>query len=94
MSRTWVYLKPEEYRQFKTKAESLDMTESELTQFLIRLFLHTPQDSKPNQCINCQYYLIATSGAIQAFMKLNEALTLVTPEYMRKKNPTAVQPKK
>jgi hypothetical protein len=85
MSRTWVYLKQEEYNMFKLKAESLNMTENELTQFLIRLFLHTPTDSKPNVCVNCQYYLIATSGAIQALMKLNEAFSLVTPEYMRKR---------
>lgn len=85
MSRTWVYLKQEEYNKFKLKAESLNMTENELTQFLIRLFLRTPENSQPNLCVNCQYYQIATSNVIQAFMKLNEALTLVTPEYMRKK---------
>lgn len=85
MSRTWVYLKQEEYDKFKQKAANLDMTENELTQLLIRLFLNTPKESKPNQCLNCQYYSIATSGAIQAFMKLNEALSLVPPEYMRRK---------
>lgn len=85
MSRTWVYLKPEEYNQFKLKAESMDMTENELTQKLIRMFLSTPKTSNPNTCLNCQYYHIATSTVIQAFMKLNEALTLVTPEYLRKK---------
>ena len=85
MSRTWVYLKQEEYNQFKQKAESMNMTENELTQLLIRLFLHTPADSHPNVCVTCQYYHIATSSVIQAFMKLNEAFSLVTPEYLRKK---------
>ena len=84
MSRTWVYLKLDEYNAFKLKAESMNMTESELTQLLIRLFLRTPENSNPNQCIQCQYYHIATSTAIKALMKINEAFTLIEPEYKRK----------
>jgi hypothetical protein len=84
MSRTWVYLKPEESKQFKIIAEKLGLSESELTQKLIRMFLSLPKESNPNTCINCQYYQIASSQVIQAFMKLNEALSLVTPEYIRK----------
>lgn len=83
MSRTWVYLKLEEYKDYKQKAEALNMSESELTQLLIRLFLHTPENSNANHCLNCQYYHIATSNAIQLLMKVNEAFSLVTPEYKK-----------
>ena len=85
MSRTWVYLKLDEYNAFKLKAESMDMTENELTQLLIRLFLRTPENTNPNQCVKCQYYHIATSSAINLLMKVNEAFTLIEPEYMRKR---------
>lgn len=82
--QVWGYLKPNEYKDYKQKAEALSMTEGELTQYLIRMFLSIPEGSyQPSNCINCQYYRIATSQVIQTFMKLNEALTLVTPEYKR-----------
>lgn len=84
MSRTWVYLKQEESKQFSEIAEKMGLSESELTQKLIRMFLSTPKESNPNNCINCQYYQIASSQVIQAFMKLNEALSLVTPIYLKK----------
>jgi hypothetical protein len=86
MSRTWVYLRPQEAKQFSDKARKLGMSESELTQMLIRMFLSTPKETNPNTCIKCQYYQIASSQVIQTFMKLNEALSLVTPEYMRKRS--------
>jgi hypothetical protein len=86
MSRTWVYLKPEEYSQYKDIAEGMDKTESELTQLLIRMFLNIPKEKfEPHTCLNCQYYQIATNNAVQAFMTLNKAFSLVTPSYLRKK---------
>jgi predicted metalloenzyme YecM len=86
MSRTWVYLKPEEYSQYKRIAEDMDKTESELTQLLIRMFLNIPKDKfQPNICIHCRYYQIATNNAIQAFMTINKAFSLVTPSYLIKK---------
>ena len=85
MTQTWAYLKPEEYKQYKQRAETLGMTEGELTQYLIRLFLNIPEGSyQPTNCINCQYYRVATSTARQALMKINEAFTLVIPEYKRR----------
>ena len=85
MSRTWVYLKPEEYKQFKIIAENMDKSESELTQLLIRMFLNIPKDAfQPNVCVNCQYYQIATNNAVQAFMTINKAFSLVTPSYLRR----------
>lgn len=83
--QTWAYLKPNEYREYKEKAEALGMTEGELTQWLIRMFLNIPEESyQPNVCIKCQYYQIATSNVIQAFMKLNEALSIVRPTYQKR----------
>jgi hypothetical protein len=82
--RTWVYLTQDLDKQFTQKAANMGMSESELIQLLIRMFLSTPSNSNPNECVHCQYYHIASSNVIQVFMKLNEALSLVQPEYKRK----------
>lgn len=83
--RVWAYLEKSDQELFHKKAQDLGMTDGELDKKLILMFLHTSPNGVENECLKCQYYHIASSAVIQAFMKLNEALTLVTPEYKRKK---------
>ncbi len=86
MGQVWAYLNDLETKDYREIAKSLSMTEGELTQFLIRMLLKIPDDCfQPANCIKCQYYQIATSNVIQAFMKLNEALSLVAPSYKKMK---------
>ena len=83
-NQVWAYIKGEKGKEFSKRAAAMNMTEGKLMQLLIDLFLTIPENSyQPNVCVKCQYYQIATSNVIQAFMKLNEALTLVQPEYIR-----------
>lgn len=83
--RVWAYLSIKDKELFHKKAQDLGLSDGELNKTLIQMFLHTSPNGQENNCLKCQYYYIATSSVIQAFMKLNEALSLVTPEYLRKK---------
>ena len=83
-NQIWAYLKKPEMAEFTKRAAAMNMSEGELNQLLIRMFLTIPEGSyQPNVCVKCQYYQIGSSNVIQMFMKLNEALSLVTPEYRK-----------
>lgn len=72
MSRTWAYLTIPEHQLYTEKAESLGITEGELTQKLIQIYLKTQNNTlKPNNCLNCQFYQIATSDIMKRLEKLN-----------------------
>lgn len=83
MARTWTYLTEEESKLFKQKAENMNMSEYELSQKLIRMFLNVPIKSNPNICIDCQYYQVATNEAMQFLRKANDFLSVITPSYVK-----------
>jgi hypothetical protein len=83
--KTWAYLTPQEYEQYKHKAESLNMTEGELTQRLIHLYLNTQNNIlSPQACLNCSYYQIATSNLMKALKQVSDFFIVVQPEQKRK----------
>ena len=87
MSRTWAYLDTTTHQKYTDKAKSLGISEGDLTQRLIHIFMTTPiGETQLKTCLNCPYYQVATSHAMQALKKLNEALTLIQPQYMRERN--------
>ncbi|MGD0071420.1 MAG: hypothetical protein ABSB71_08090 [Candidatus Bathyarchaeia archaeon] len=81
MSRTWAYLTPTEHEKYIRKAESLNISEGELTQRLIHLYLNTQTNTMhPTACLNCQYYQVATSNLIQALKKFSDFFIVIQPE--------------
>ena len=81
--QTWAYLNKQEGTDYKKKAEELGLTEGELTQHLIRIFLNIEQNNYSPNCVNCLYYQIVNTKAIQSLMKVNEFLSLIPPEYKK-----------
>jgi hypothetical protein len=87
MSRTWAYLSTSESQLYRDKAESLGISEGELTQKLIQLFLNTHNNSlQPDSCLQCQYYQIATSNVMKVLASANSFFSLVQPEWERNKH--------
>jgi hypothetical protein len=72
MSRTWAYLTKPEHKEYIKKAESLGISEGELTQKLIKMYLHTKENHDKPNCLECNYYQIATSGVMERLQKLNK----------------------
>jgi hypothetical protein len=72
MSRTWAYLSTAESQLYHDKAESLGISEGELTQKLIQLYLHTTENQiQPKDCLHCNYFQVATSDVMKRLEKLN-----------------------
>jgi hypothetical protein len=85
MSRTWAYLTGEEHKQYVQKAETLGISEGELTQRLIHLYLNTPNNTlHPHDCLNCQYYQLATSQLMATLKKFADFFIVVQPEKRKK----------
>lgn len=77
MSRTWAYLTVEEHKQFVEKAERLGMTEGELNQKLIRLFLNTQSENlQQGNCLNCTFYQLATSQLFRVAQSVADFFTV------------------
>lgn len=84
MGTVWAYLKPEEINKYKQIAQGLDMSDGELTQLLIRSFLHIPSEGQlQKECAGCYYYALAQNEGIKLLQKANEFLTMVEPPYKR-----------
>ncbi|MFA5365383.1 MAG: hypothetical protein WC325_09420 [Candidatus Bathyarchaeia archaeon] len=85
MSRIWAYLTITEREQFKHKAESMNMTEGELMQKLARLYLNT-QGAPTTQinCLNCQYYQLATSQLMKVWKGVNDFFLIIDPTKTKK----------
>lgn len=83
-ARTWAYLSNDEHHRYLEKAENLGISEGELTQKLIQLYLNTGSNTlQPENCLGCRYYQIATSNVIQFLMKAQEQFLLTRPSYDR-----------
>jgi hypothetical protein len=78
MSRTWAFLTQQQHNKYIEKAESLNMTEGELTRRLILLYLNSDTD-RPN-CLTCPYYQVATSQLMKIAKTVNDFFLIVPPE--------------
>jgi hypothetical protein len=79
------YLSAKEQTLYKEKADTLCMTEGELTQHLIHLFLNTPTNtSQSNNCLSCNYYHLATSQLITTLKQVADFFIVVQPQQKKK----------
>lgn len=78
MSRTWAYLDTTTHQKFREKAAQLNMTEGELTQRLILLYMNSETAKK--DCLTCPYYQAATSQVMKALKAVNDFFLIIPPE--------------
>jgi len=88
MSKTYAYLPLQQKILYAQKAKDMGMSEGELTQKLIKLYLNletnTNQSNQTN-CIQCRYYQMATSKLMGAAEALSRIFSFVEPEWKREK---------
>ena len=61
------------------------MSEGELTQKLIKLYLNLEINTNQSNCIQCRYYQMATSKLMGAAEALSRIFSFVEPEWKRAK---------
>ena len=84
-NRVWAYLPIQQKILFNQKAKNMGMSEGELTQKLIKLYLNLETNTNQTNCIQCRYYQMATSKLMGAAEALSRIFSFVEPEWKREK---------
>jgi len=85
MSKTYAYLPLQQKILYAQKAKDMGMSEGELTQKLIKLYLNLETNTNQANCIQCRYYQMATSKLMGAAEALSRIFSFVEPEWKREK---------
>ena len=85
MSKTYAYLPLQQKILYAQKAKDMGMSEGELTQKLIKLYLNLEINTNQSNCIQCRYYQMATSKLMGAAEALSRIFSFVEPEWKRAK---------
>jgi hypothetical protein len=80
-----IYLDTATDIKFKAKCEQLGIKEGEITQKMIQMFVNTPKNSNPKECLECQYYQLGQTEVFETMKRVNKLTDIFLGNLVQRK---------